>query len=183
MSKSINANQRPKSVPPVGELRVTVVNASDPKPDPAEERKRLDKHHETLAIEAAVEMMRDQRAQMKTLTDACADMSRATAEYVRKAAAARFPGPPPKPKAPPPVSTHLRRFTHAIGEKVAATTAMLTDDQRTRIAAIIPAFTVATLSNDPEVIALVVRWMDLPPEDIAHELVASLDAFERRFAQ
>jgi hypothetical protein len=183
MSKNINANQRPKSVPLVGELRVTVVNASEPKPDPVEESARVDKRHETLAIEAAVEMMRDQRAQMKTLTDACADMSRATAEYVRKAAAARFPEPPAKPKAPPPVSTHLRRFTHAIGEKVTATTALLTDEQRTRVAAILPAFTVATLSNDAEVVALVVRWMDLSPEDIARELVVSLDAFERRFAQ
>jgi hypothetical protein len=170
-------------VPPAS----TLVNESDTKTKAAErakERHMIDKQNGKLAIEATIEMLRDQRAQMKTLTDACADMSRATAEYVRRAAAARFPQTAPRPpKAPPPVSTHLRRFTIAIAEKVAATSALLTDEQRGRIAALVPTFACAALGNDPDVVAMVVRWMDLPPEDIAREMVANFDAFERRFAQ
>jgi hypothetical protein len=181
MSKHVNPNHRPKVIPPAGsELRVTIVNARDASAEPAKQ-KSVDK--ELLAMEIASEHLREQRAQMKTLTDACAAMGHASAEYVRKAATARFPEPAPRPpKAPPPVSTYLRRFTHAIAEKVTATTALLTDDQRTRIGAIIPGFTCATLGNEPDVVALVVRWMELPPEDIARELAANLEAFERRFA-
>lgn len=186
MSKPIT-DRRSTLVPPATEVRNTLVNANDATPNAAnrtEEKQMIEKQNETLAIEATIEMLRDQRAQMKTLTDAYADMSRATADFVRKATATRFPETPPKPpKAPPPVSTHLRRFTGAIAEKVTATAALLTDEQRARIVAIVPPFISATLSNDPEVVALVVRWMDLPPDDIAREMVANLGGFERRFAQ
>jgi hypothetical protein len=180
MSKHVNPNHRPKFVPPAGsELRVTTVNASDANAEPARQ-KPIDK--EQLAIEVAIEHLREQRALMKTLTDACAAMGHASAEYMRNAAGARLPAAPRPPKAPPPVSTHLRRFTQAIAEKVTATAALLTDDRRVRITAIIPGFTRAAVGNEPDVVALVVRWMDLPPEDIARELVADLDAFERSFA-
>lgn len=143
----------------------------------------IDKQNDRLALEATIEALAEHRAQMKKLTDACADMSHATAEFVRRAAAVRFPQAAPKaPKPPPPVSTYLRRFATAIAEKVAATTALLTDQQRARLGSIVPAFTCAALGDEPDVVAMVVRWMDLPPADIAREMVTNLDAFERRFA-
>lgn len=184
MSKYINADRRLKLMPPAESgVRVVVVSATSGTTDRAEEKPMIDKPSDRLALEATIEALREQRAQMKTLTDACADMGHATAELVRRAAAAQFPQAAPKaPKPPPPVSTHLRRFASAIAEKVVATTALLTDQQRARLGALVPAFTCAALGNEPDVVAMVVHWMDLPPEAIARDMITNLDAFERRFA-
>jgi hypothetical protein len=134
-----------------------------------------------IAIEAAVDALREQTAQIKALSEAYADMSYATAELLRSRAAAIRPRTTRK-APPPPVSTHLRRFADALADKTSATSALLTDDQRRRIGTLVPAFTCAALGNEPDVVAMVVRWLDLSPEDIAHDLTTNLDAFERRFA-
>lgn len=128
-------------------------------------------------IETALEALRAQTAQLKSLTDSWTDMGHATAELIRRSATARAPR-----KAPPPVSIQLRQFAKVLADKVAATAEMLSDDQRARVAAIVPAFTFAVLANEPDVIALVTRWLDLAPEKISRDLASNLDAIERRFA-
>jgi len=128
-------------------------------------------------IETALEALRAQTSQVKSLTDSWADMGHATAALMLRAATARAPR-----QAPPPVSTRLRRFAKVLADKVTATAELLSDDQRARVAAIVPAFTFAVLANEPDVIALVTRWLDLAPDEIARDLASNLDAIERRFA-
>jgi hypothetical protein len=183
MSKHITStDRRSKRVPPASEVRVVIVTDRDMTntTNHPDENPMIDRQTEKLAIEATIEALREHRSQMKTLTDACADMGHATAELVRKGAAARFPQR--APKAPPPVSTHLRRFTNAIAEKVHAITELLTDEQRTRIGAIAPSFISAALGNEPDVVAMVMRWMDLHPDEIVREMITNLDSLERSFA-
>lgn len=138
------------------------------------------KTEKEIAVET-IETMRASAAQSQALVEAYADMGHAAAELMRRAAAARFPRAR-ELKAPPPVSTHLRRFVNALAEKTVATIALLTDEQRARLGALVPVFTSAALANEADVVAMVVGWLDLPPEDLARELVANVDALERRFA-
>lgn len=135
-----------------------------------------------LAMEMSMETIRLSAAQTQALVDAYADMGHAAADLMRRVAAARFPQPEKALKAPPPVSTHLRRFVKALAEKVTATIALLTDEQRTRLGALVPAFTGAALANEPDVFVMVIRWLDLPPDVLARELAASVDDLEKRFA-
>src|SRR5690606_11803884 len=83
--KHINADRRLKLMPSAESgVRVVVANASDASDttssttDRAEEKQMIDKPNDRLALEATIEALREQRAQMKTLTDACADMGHAT---------------------------------------------------------------------------------------------------------
>ncbi len=126
------------------------------------------------ATEAAIEALRAQSVRLQTMADAFADMGHATAETLRSRARQIAP--------PPPVSTQLRRFVGQLARKAASTIALFTDEQRTRIGALIPGFTQAALSNEPDVVAMVMAWIDLEPADLARSLVTSLDDLERRFA-
>jgi len=127
--------------------------------------------------EALLEALRAQTAQVKVLVDAYADMGHAAAEVVRKTVAARNRVAPP-----PPVSAQLHRFATLLADKATATVALLTDEQRARLGAIVPSFTSAALADEPDVIAMVASWLDLAPDEIARDLASSIDDLERRFA-
>lgn len=126
------------------------------------------------------EIVRAQNAQVQKLVDACTDVSHAAAELLRSRASTPAPSRPRKP--PPPVTTHLRQFADLLANKIDATIALLTQEQRTRLGALVPAFVRASLANEPDVVATVVRWFDIAPEDIARDLATNLDTFEHRFA-
>ena len=126
------------------------------------------------ATEAAIEALRAQSVRLQTMADAFADMGHATAEMLRSRARQIAP--------PPPVSTQLRGFVGQLARKATLTIALLTDEQQTRIGALIPAFTRAAFSNEPDVIAMVMAWLDLEPADLARALVSDLGDLERRFA-
>lgn len=141
----------------------------------------------TIAAEAAVEtlrmqaeFLRAQNAQMQTLVDAYAEMSHATAAMLRARALACAPRRV-RP-APPPVATELHQFAAVLTNKIKATIALLNEGQRARLAALVPGFVRASLANEPDVVAMVVRWLAVSPADIAHDLGTNLDAFARRFA-
>ena len=69
-----------------------------------------------------------------------------------------------------------------LADKATATVALLTDEQRARLGAIVPSFTSAALADEPDVIAMVAIWLDLAPDEIARDLASSIDDLERRFA-
>jgi hypothetical protein len=127
-----------------------------------------------VAAAAMVEVLRVQSAQLQTMVDAYADIGHATAEVLRSRAR--------QIAAPPPISAQLRGFGARLAAKAAATISLLTEDQGRRLAALIPSFTRAALANDPDVVAMVMMWLDLEPHDLARALVASLPDLERRFA-
>lgn len=129
------------------------------------------------ATEAIRDAVRAQSAQLQSMVDAYADLNHAAAELLR--AKAR---PAARKVAPPPVSAQLRGFVARLASNATATIALLTDEQRVRLAALVPGFTRAAFANEPEVIAMVMSWLDLASEDVARVLVASLDDLERRFA-
>lgn len=129
------------------------------------------------ATEAIRDAVRAQSAQLQSMVDAYADLNHAAAELLR--AKAR---PAVRKVAPPPVSAQLRGFVARLASNATATIALLTDEQRVRLAALVPGFTRAAFANEPEVIAMVMSWLDLASEDVARVLVASLDDLERRFA-
>jgi len=133
-----------------------------------------DRQMKETAAAAMVEVMRAQSAQLQTMVDAYADISHATAEVLRSRVR--------QIAAPPPISTQLRGFGARLAAKASATISLLTGDQGRRLAALIPAFTRAALANDPDVIAMVMMWLDLEPCELAGVLVASLPDLERRFA-
>lgn len=158
---------------------INIKNASPPASAPrsvvADEMVRA----QAEALRVQTEIVRAQSAQVQALVASYADVGHATAELLRSRASAIARQ---RPRRPPPVTTHLHRFAEGRAQKTAATIALLTEEQRTRLGALVPAFTSAALANEPDVVATVVRWFDLPPEGIARDLVSNLDAFERRFA-
>lgn len=128
--------------------------------------------------EAVLDALLAQTAAMTELVDAYAGLGRAAAGVIRSTSAARA-----RPVAPPPpVSSHLQRFTTELTDKIIATAAQLTEEHRARLGALVPAFTQAALQNEPDVIAKVTAWLDLAPDEIARSLVSELDELERRFA-
>lgn len=129
------------------------------------------------ASEGISDALRAQSAQLQTMVDAYADLNHAAAELLR--AKARQPA---RRVGAPPVSTQLRGFVARLANKATATIALLTGEQRARLAALVPGFTQAAFANEPDVIAMVMSWLDLPPDELARVLVASLDDLERRFA-
>lgn len=133
-----------------------------------------DDRQKEAATAAMVEVMRTQTAQLQTIVDGYADISHATAELLRSRAR--------QIAAPPPVSAQLRGFGAMLATKAAATMSMLTQEQGQRLGALVPGFTRAALANDPDVIAMVMMWLDLEPCELARVLVASLPDLERRFA-
>ena len=133
-----------------------------------------DKQMKETAAAAMVEVMRAQSAQLQTMVDAYADISHATAEVLRSRTR--------QIAAPPPISAQLRGFGARLAAKASATISLLTEDQGRRLAALIPAFTRSVLANDPDVIAMVMMWLDLEPCELARVLVANLSDLERRFA-
>jgi hypothetical protein len=133
-----------------------------------------DRQSKETAAAAMVEVMRTQSAQLQTMVDAYADISHATAEVLRTRAR--------QIAAPPPVSAQLRGFGAMLAAKAAATMSLLTNEQGRRLAVLVPSFTRAALANDPDVIAMVMMWLDLEPCELARVLVASLPDLARRFA-
>lgn len=132
------------------------------------------KQTKETATATMVEVMRTQSAQLQTMVDGYADISHATAELLRSRAS--------QIAAPPPVSAQLRRFGTMLAAKATATMSLLTKEQGQRLAVLVPSFTRAALANDPDVIAMVMMWLDLEPFELARVLVASLPDLERRFA-
>lgn len=133
-----------------------------------------DRQTKEAATAAMVEVMRTQTAQPQTMVDSYADISHATAELLRSRAR--------QIATPPPVSAQLRGFGAMLATKATATISMLTNEQGERLAVLVPGFTRAALANDPDVIAMVMMWLDLEPCELARVLVASLADLERRFA-
>lgn len=129
------------------------------------------------ATEAISDALRAQSAQLQTMVDAYADLNHAAAELLRTKA--RLPA---RRVGLPPVSAQLRGFVARLANKATATIALLTGEQRARLAALVPGFTQAAFANEPEVIAMVMSWLDLAPDELARVLVASFDDLERRFA-
>lgn len=127
-----------------------------------------------VARAAMVEALRAQSAQLQTMVDVYADIGRAAAEVLRSRARQIAP--------PPPVSAQLPGFSARLAAKATATIALLTDEQVRRLAALVPSFTRAALTNEPDVVAAVLLWLDLEPADLARVLVANLGDLERRFA-
>jgi hypothetical protein len=129
------------------------------------------------ATEALSDALRPQSAQLQTMVDAYADLNHAAAELLRAKAQ-----PLARRVCLPPVSVRLRGFVAQLANKATATIALLTGEQRGRLAALVPGFTRAAFANEPEVIAMVMSWLDLAPHELARVLVASLGDLERRFA-